>query len=245
MPISKKTLLKLVRKSMRKKTKYHNISFGRKKKQNRQIKRRLSFVNLGKSIVPLSTRATTTYCDNDFSFTSTAGAYARHTFAINGLYDTDFSGGGHNPIGWSQIMALYDHYQVLNAKMTITITHCSQRAVVGLITSDTTGPPSALNSLSTFQENPGSYYKFLIRTDDNRPYVTLTKTVNMAKFFGLKKTQYVGEDKYQGNSSTNPNDLVCFHIQAWGLNGATSTIRYSIRIEFDSLYTEPKALTAS
>ena len=47
------------------------------------------------------------------------GSLASKVFTCNGLYDPDVSGTGHQPRGFDQMMALYDHYVVTKCKMTV------------------------------------------------------------------------------------------------------------------------------
>lgn len=42
-----------------------------------------------------------------------------YTYALNGLYDPDISGVGHQPMGFDQFAALYQSYKVLGAKVKL------------------------------------------------------------------------------------------------------------------------------
>lgn len=42
-----------------------------------------------------------------------------YTYTLNGLYDPDISGSGHQPMGFDQFSGLYQQYKVLGAKVTI------------------------------------------------------------------------------------------------------------------------------
>lgn len=217
----------------------------RKRSKYRAAKRRSSFVRLGKSIQPLASLATLTYCDNDFSLTSTAGVYARDTYRINSMYDPDATGGGNQPNGFDIMMGLYDHYQVLSASIVVTITHCDQRSVIGINTSDRNTPLINLETLRIFQENPGSKYKYIIKSDDNRGAVVLKTKTDLPKFFGIPRKSFIGSSRFIGQSTTNPDDPAAYHVMLWGLNSATSTIRYSVRMEFNCLFSEPKSIDGS
>lgn len=229
-----------VRKTYRKKRPYRK----RRAKPKRTYNRR-AVVNLGNSIVPFSQKAKLTYCSNEHKDTSTAGVYANHNFNFIGAYDPDISGVGHQPMGFDQMMTLYDHYQVLGCKATFTIHYASGDCIIGLATSDTTTLPANLTNKSTFQENPGSLYKFVTQDTVSQSPIVLTKKISPAKFFGLKSALYQGEDKYQGSVSANPSETGGLHLVVWGNNSTTVEIRWSCRLEFIVQFTEPKPLIGS
>lgn len=229
----------------RKKTLAELRRMGRKYRKKNKTTRRLSEVNLGKSVIPLSTRTRLTYLENDFSLYSAVGVAVRDSYSFVGMYDPDLTGGGHQPMGFDQMMELYDHYQVLNAVITIIVTHNDGPMVIGLITSNTQTPPTSLNALNTFQESPSTQYRYLLQDTNNSGPVIIKKKLNIAKFYGLKQSQLKGTTKYQGTSTLNPTETGAFHVFAWALNGGSQTLRYTVKLEFDSVFTEPKAIAGS
>lgn len=227
-------------KKMRKTTYRRRRRYTRK---SRAFNRRKSLVNLGKSIVPRAQIAKLAYCDNDFSLTSTSGTSARDSYSLLGMYDPDLTGTGHQPLGFDQMMTLYDHYQVLGVKYTITITHADGDCCVGMLFSDSQTP--AYSGISTLQENPDYLYRYVSMDTANQMPIVITKKVGLARFFGVPKSGFNGETKYTGTSSSNPTETGACHVFVHGLNGATVTVRYSLRAEFIAKFTEPKTLGGS
>lgn len=219
--------------------------YGRSKRMRRRAPRRRRVVNLGKSILPFVSKSTLIYCDNDHSLTSTSGTFARDTYNPIGMYDPDHTGTGHQPLGFDQMMDLYDHYQVIGCKVTFTITSATADCVVGLRLSDGTGLDASLQDLKTFQENPGSKYRFITKSTDNQGTITLSKKISPQKFFGVAPVAYRGETKYTGTVSANPSESMGIHLVCWGLNSTSATIRYSTRISYIARFTEPKSLAGS
>uniref|UniRef100_UPI0040488A21 hypothetical protein n=1 Tax=Flavobacterium sp. TaxID=239 RepID=UPI0040488A21 len=222
----------------------------RRRKPNRKTRKRRplarkAVVHLGKSIIPYSQQVGLTYVSNGHSITSTGGVYATHAFNFMGLYDPDISGVGHQPLGFDQMMTLYDHYQVLGVKATFTIHYASADCVVGLATSDDTTLPTVYQSIDDFMENPGNQYKFITQDTVTQGPCYLSKRISPSKFFGLKKSQFQGEDKYQGTASANPSETGGLHLLCWADNGADCTIRWTVRFNFISRFTEPKPLDGS
>ncbi len=52
------------------------------------------------------------YCDRLEIDPGASSALGEHFFSCVGLFDPDITGTGHQPMGFDQYMALYDHYQV-------------------------------------------------------------------------------------------------------------------------------------
>lgn len=229
------------RKSYAKKRPYTRF----KKRKARKYAKRQSVVNLGKSIIPYSQKASLTYCSNGHQTTSSGGVYADHTFNFIGAYDTDITGTGHQPLGFDQMMTLYDHYQVLGCKATFTIHYASADCIVGLATSEATSLPVTYQTIDDFMENPNNVYKFITQDTVTQAPLYLTKRISPATFFGIKKNQYQGEDKYQGSSTANPSETGGLHLVVWANNGGDATIRWTVRIEFITQFTEPRPLDGS
>ncbi len=57
-----------------------------------------------------------------------AGAMAAHIFSANGLFDPDITGVGHQPYSFDQWMAVYDHYHVVGAKISVTFLSTQEAA---------------------------------------------------------------------------------------------------------------------
>lgn len=64
--------------------------------------------------------------------------FAFHTFCVNSLYDPDTTGGGHQPMGFDQLAAIYNRYLVTGAKLSCTFESrtatTNQTAIVGVTT---------------------------------------------------------------------------------------------------------------
>ena len=57
------------------------------------------------------------------SLNAGAGTIAQHVFSLNGLYDCNISGVGHQPSGWDQIMVLYDHACAIHTDVTVNFSN--------------------------------------------------------------------------------------------------------------------------
>ena len=73
-----------------------------------------------------------------------AGLPATHVFSANGLYDPNITGVGHQPRGFDQLMALYDHYYVSRSKIIADFASISNNSVApwvcGIVLDDDATP---------------------------------------------------------------------------------------------------------
>jgi hypothetical protein len=71
------------------------------------------------------------------TITSNAGVVAVHVFGSNCLFDPDITGGGHQPAGFDQYMALYQRYTVLRTRAKVTFFNESGVSfLVGMVATD-------------------------------------------------------------------------------------------------------------
>lgn len=163
-------------------------------------------------------------------------------FNLSSLYDPDTTGTGHQPMGFDQLIPLYDHYTVHRAKVRVTFTSNDatypQFAVLAL--SDTSTLPS---NLGTVIENGRCQYKILGPRGGSKQVVELTLEVDHSQFFA--RSVFAG-DKYMGTASTSPSDAVFLHVGLQGYAATDTNGAYVFtEIIYESRLSEPKLLAAS
>lgn len=171
------------------------------------------------------------------------GVAVTHVYSLNSLFDPDFTGVGHQPIGFDQIMGtMYDHYTVIGARARIKFTNA-----------DTTGQnlcliqvkdnPTVNSDLQAVIENGRARYAILNPEGSGGMTKTMTTSVNLSKFFGRS---VMAGDKYQGTSATSPDDQCYLHVSVQGMNAVdTGPVIYTVEIEYIAILTEPKVLASS
>lgn len=167
-----------------------------------------------------------------------AGTTAVHLFALNGIYDPDITGVGHQPRGFDQLSALYDHGVVIYAKATLFATNKSgsQSQMVGMCVRDST-TTSTLNI--DYIESRMTSAAVLGPLGAGTGTKEITLDCNPNEFLGRSKPL---ADPYLKNSNTsNPSELAYLHVFAFPHDGATDTdpIQCSIRIEYTVVFVEP------
>lgn len=170
------------------------------------------------------------------------GLAASYYFSANGLYDPNITGGGHQPLGFDQIMPMYDHYTVIASKITCTFYNddTSIKQVVGLRLADSTTLTSA--DPTALMESGGGKYGWLNARAVDGDMATMTLGCSPKKFF----SKSLNDDVYKGGIGSNPSDQVYFHIWCAPFNSADSAAVYvNVRIDYIALFSEPKQLAQS
>lgn len=171
----------------------------------------------------------------------------------NSLYDPEYATGAfqHQPLLFDQMAAMYDHYTVTSAYITVSIwSEASQitgymdpLALSLQLKDDATVPTSAYLA----REQPNVSYTTLIAPQ--RKHV-LKKSFNASTFFGKKGI--VGESELSGGIGSNPTEGAFFILTCTDLgvahdgeSDATYPIQYEITLTQQATWTERKPIQTS
>lgn len=175
-----------------------------------------------------------------FQLTSTVGSTANQQFTCNGMTDPDISGGGHQPMNFDQLAALYNHYTVIGSKIIFRI---SQAATTNgpmllsyFINDDNTITPAG-DSLA----EQSTSKTVSIPTGSNNIY-TLRGKWSAKKFF---RGSIMGNTDLRGNASNNPAEASLYTITAYNPLGGTSTVNIEVFIQYIAVWTELKDIAGS
>ena len=176
---------------------------------------------------------------------ATEAAVAR-VFRASDLYDPDFTGAGHQPLGFDNIMAIYDHFHVLGSRVRVTFSSATSSSTtgiahVGVSLSDSQTPTLTAD---TWREQPRTRYRVMPNVYAGSG-ATLTYNYSAKKFFNVKNVKDV--DKLQGTASASPTENAFFYCLASSVGGAQdpNAINCVITIEYIAYFSEPKQLAQS
>lgn len=163
------------------------------------------------------------------------------TYSLNGLYDPDITGSGHQPIGFDQLMPLYDHYQVIGARATVTFSNTAAEATQVMLTLRDTA--AVIGDIERFRENGLNKYAVLAPSGSGGDTKTLAINCSVVKYFG---GNIFNEITYKGDIANNPADQVYLHVTVAPLTTTNILpVTGSILIEYIAIFTEPKMLIKS
>jgi len=178
-----------------------------------------------------------------FSLTSTGGVPSRYNFSANGLYDPNLVIGGHQPMYFDQMAALYNHYIVTRSRVKFSIVPNTATDVpiitVGLLNDDTTTIPA---DTITVSENAQSTPLVVTGHAVSEPRV-LYMYYDANKVFGPSA---LSQTDLKGTSSANPQEGYFFTLMMQSLDGVSNSIcRYTAEIEYTATWKELKDIAGS
>lgn len=176
---------------------------------------------------------------------TTANFASSYKMRLNSLFDPNYTGAGHQPRGFDQLMTIYEKYTVVGAKITVCyITTSTNPSVVGLRTVD--GNETSIADKKVAMENGDSSWKYISRFDQDNKAI-LSRNVNIKKFFNQKNI--VGTEKFTLDANENPalddaviGEMWVAPIKSTAQHGETLL---DINIEYTCVFTEPKDLPQS
>lgn len=165
-----------------------------------------------------------------------AGVAGVQVISANGLYDPDLSGVGHQPTGFDQIMAMFNHYTVTGAKITATFcnTDDGNSSRVGIALLDSL---SVLTDYRRYLESGNCAFSALAEKggDDK---VTLTNVSSTRKF--LSVTNPTDDNTLSGTAAANPSEGIFFHLFAAPGNTADAlTVQCHYVVEYQVTFHGP------
>jgi len=174
--------------------------------------------------------------------TSTLGVQSNYQFCLNSLFDPNITAAGHQPMYFDQMMAIYNHYTVIAAKMTVKFIPYEANVVPSSVVlwsnDDTTTTPGVISAV---QEQPGASFTILGSAGDT--HTTLVLKYSPKKVFG---GSVLGNPNLQGNAAGSPPELTVGQITLVGAdNSSTVNVIAQVVIEYVSIYSELKDIAGS
>lgn len=208
----------------------------------RRVGYRRPYMSNRLSGMPKTRRAILRYTDHVTSMQSTLGALASYVFRANGCYDPNYTGAGHQPMGWDQWTNLYNHYVVLGAKMTIKVLPDSDNVspcVIGTyVTDGTTVPYSTPGSFIEAKRGPYRLFKATDRV------VSLVQKYSSKKQFNITDVKD-NMDRIGAPVTADPTEEALFNIWFFTMDNTTASPNLFVSIDYIVEFSEPKDMATS
>lgn len=174
-----------------------------------------------------------------FTLAPGIGSNAVQVFSCNGIFDPDITGVGHQPRGFDEWMAMYDHYVVTGAHIRVRVTTAagSGDQVFGIALKDSASVH--FTPLTDYTET--SYTKNLfLQGATNSSSKTLSYSANVGRFLGRKSP--MSDPELKGTVLANPVEQMYFHVYANApfVAGVPSPICCTADITYTVSLIEPK-----
>lgn len=196
--------------------------------------------NLGKGF-PKRLQITHKYNEN-VRLNSVSGALALWRFSCNALFDPNITGGGHKPMYFNQLAAIYDHYCVIGAKIKITIMPdfaVTLPTAYGInVNDDTTVTASTAADFSEQTQSKIHYFTF-----NNSDPKHLSATWSAKKFFG---GSILANDELQGSATSVPQEQSYFVLYLQAVDQISTASAYAaVDVEYITIWKELKDIAGS
>jgi len=213
-----------------------------KRKGHRPGKR--STVNVNRALTPFAQRYITTmkYCDVFNLNTTGITAVGTYAYRLNSLFDPDFSGVGHQPMGRDTLETLYNRYRVFKVDYVITGASANAYTVkIGALPANDTVPAT---NFSEIQEKPRS--KFVIQNPGGSQAI-LKGSVSLPSLYGRTAAQVMSDDRYQADMGSNPAEAAILNIYGSLIGDAAvvNSIACMITLTYHVECFDPKVLAQS
>lgn len=199
---------------------------------------------MGSSLgLPKSTRARLRYKAYVY-LNPGAGSVSTQVFRANSLFDPDYTGVGHQPIGFDQLAAMYDHYIVTGSTARVTpVGNFANSTMCTLLLSDTSTGPTPW---TTAAEQPGAQVRILqgngSSSSTQKPMIV---SFDAKTFFGVKDV-IDNRDNLGALCDTNPADGAYFIVSVQAADmSADIDLGFLVELEYDAVFTERALLAAS
>lgn len=228
---------------MAKRYRQSKLPFRRNKRRRRSRRKRFTrLVN----ITPATKTIKLRYVDQ-FNLDGPTGVNSVRVFRANSIFDPDYTGTGHQPLGRDQWSVFYDHYCVLGAKITAKFvstgsTASTDACMVGILLKDNS---TTIVSPTTIMEQTNSGYAVLTNSNASQTK-TIRKGYSARKFFNLKDVKDNRALVGAQFGSTPPEDAY-FHVYQTPLSPSDDArpIRVIVTIEYIVNLSERKSLVQS
>jgi len=165
------------------------------------------------------------------------------------MYDPDITSTGHQPNGFDQLMAFFQHYTVIDSTMRVSFAPTSGSNITPMLWDILLSEAPTITiaqSSDLLESREGTGMAIIAGTE--RGYIgqpkTLKRNFNAKKFFS--KSNIVGDTIYRGNASSNPAEQAYFIVVATDIAGNDpGQLFFNVVIDYLAVLTEPKPQLAS
>ena len=238
----------------------------RRKRSSKLSNARTSKVRLTrtvKGLIPNTKRLTHRYLEFPVRIASlAAGASTEFNYSCNGLFDPNIQVGGHQPFGRDEMAVFYTRYKVLNSKITVKEfiledANAGQAPCWGIFTSQsaTGGVPQHDNDM-VIDAEANMRAQWVQNGQFNAGFHDKNISWKISKSFSLKKYRksswrdhnpqdFMIKVGVNPNQTDEPQAFFVIYFQNKASSSATRFMDIMVRIEYDVVWSSPKALGPS
>jgi hypothetical protein len=156
-------------------------------------------------------------------------------------FDPDFTGAGAQPVGFDQLIALYQYFRVMKARGRCVGGSGTGAFILSLFASASSANPSTTNAVCGQPE----FTTATCTGVNGVPVDVETPWIDIPAFFGLTAEEYRADNGFWGAVGADPINVVYFHLNyAWD-GSTTMTVRTLEFVELELEFFLPVQLASS
>lgn len=188
------------------------------------------------------------YDEVALSVASSAGSSNSYFFSANGLFDPNITGTGHQPMGFDQMMLMYEQYTVVSSKITCLCINASAASILNSAAIYLSPDTTQIAAPSRLLENGYITWKTFTPVFLAGSFGNLSLNCDVPTYMGRNrnKRSIVNDPDLFGTAAANPVEQIYFGILTFDptLSNAT-TLDFTVQIEYEAIFWEPRKLTQS
>lgn len=213
----------------------------RKYGKKRTSKRSTTMVN--RSLQPFPSRFITKMKYSGTVRINNGTSAAVQIWRLNSLFDPDVTFTGHQPYGRDTLATLYNRYRVISVRYYIQAIAASGKTQLLALTP--TNDPISETDIDALREKPRCRSYVLASGAAGVPS-RLTGKINLPALTGKTKSQYMADDRYQAQFSTEPAEAMYLYCNIQDMDKTTIADVYaSVMLEFTVECFDPILLNQS
>lgn len=170
-----------------------------------------------------------------------AGSPGFYCFSLNGCYDPNITGVGHQPRGFDQLMTMYDHYTVIGATVELYIHAASTAPTGGRVVSCVTDTATSIyTTYDDIWEYPTAKVTNVSAHDGGQASAHQVISVNPNEYLGRSKP--LADPQLKGSASSNPSEQCFLQLFAMDPTELADIDGFACRvvITYTTILQEPK-----
>lgn len=194
-------------------------------------------VDFGRHSLPLRCKNVMRYATTT-EVTIDAGGTALVAIRANGLFDPEVAIGGHQPMYYDQLTALYNHWTVVKSRMKATIVGVSGLGGTCQVTQLIDDDSAVTTSVPGIRERIGA---------KTRMYTTSQTDVGGYTYFNAQAVfggNVIDNTELQGDAANDPVEQQVFFVYL-SQGTPTNVFQINIEVEYDVVWQELKSIGAS
>lgn len=162
-----------------------------------------------------------------------------YVYSANGLFDPDVTGTGHQPMGFDQLSAFYQHHCVLNGTIVVSFSLADGNTTMNCAVA-VQRSSSTLGSYPRLIEAGNVVHGYAAGNTigGGPPPLTLRQSVNISRWQGVPNP--LDDSTLKGTPSANPTTGVFFVLYAVApVTTSTGHLYVNVQLDYDTVFTEP------